>query len=223
MIRLASPGMDSRRWSGTPSRNATAASSTRVNPEVAVAAEGSAAREHDRLFDLSIRNRPVAAEQRHFLFRRDELEAMPLVEADCPCRRRPGANQDRAIGERAQVRKERGAEPAALRIRPGVGMTDQGHVLHRLDAHDRVDPIAFDGGPEADARVDLRLQFLARHVRVVPAVDGYHAAIRLGGVVDYREELIDVSQRAPADHGLGRGAIRSRAALAAPPRPGSPA
>ena len=49
--------------------------------------------EHDRLGDLTIRNGPVAAQQRVLFLAANQLEASTLVESNGPRRRRPRADQ----------------------------------------------------------------------------------------------------------------------------------
>ena len=63
--------------------------------------------------------------------------------------------------------------------RPNVGVADQGHVLHVLDAHDAEQFAVFFPAPEADAAVDLVAKFLPRHVGLVPAVGRDDAIGRL--------------------------------------------
>jgi hypothetical protein len=67
-------------------------------------------------------------------------------------------------------------------------VADQVDVADGLDAHDSEQRAALLVAPERDACADLGVEFVGGHVGVAPAVGGDHAAIRLRGRVDDRED-----------------------------------
>jgi len=79
------------------------------------------------------------------------------------------------------------------------------HLALVLDAHHAERSGVLFRDPENDAVRDLGFQLLRRHVGLVPAVRRDHAAIGLGGVVDYREHLRQVRRAALSDAGRSRG------------------
>ena len=82
-----------------------------------------------------------------------------------------------------------------------VGMADQGHVLHVLDAHHPHQSSFLLHAPEHHARVHLMAQLLPGHVGLLPAVRGDHIAVGLGRVVDDFVHGLEVVFLAQADHG----------------------
>ena len=78
-------------------------------------------------------------------------------------------------------------------------MADQVDVAERLDP-DHPDELAvLLPAPELDARGDLAIQLLRGHVRLVPAIGGDDAAIRLGGRIHDREDGLGLVVTARAD------------------------
>src|SRR5439155_22145555 len=102
----------------------------------------------------------------------------------------------------AEMLQQRAANPVPLARGEYVSVADQINVPYRLDAHDP-DQRAFRlVAPETDLGGDLALQFAKRHVRVVPAIVGDHAAISLGTSIDDGEDdrTLVISTRSDAAH-----------------------
>ena len=114
----------------------------------------------------------------------NERKAVPDVETDRPLGGRPGANEHPPAAARTQVLDECAADPAALVVREDVGVADEIDVIHGLDTHHADEHPLGLVPPEGHPRRDLGVQFLAGHVRLLPAVSGNDAAIGLGGGVD---------------------------------------
>ena len=87
-----------------------------------------------------------------------------------------------------------------LPLRAHVGVPDQRHVLHVLDAHHANQLAVLLVSPELDAIVDLVLQLLPGHVGLLPPVRGDHAPVCLGGVVDDLEDRVEVAIFTSTDH-----------------------
>ena len=105
--------------------------------------------------------------------------------------------------------EQRAADAVALAGGRHVGVADQVHVAHRLDAHDRHQLAAGLVAPERDSGGDLALELVQRHVRLVPAVGRDHAAVCLGGGVDDRGDRRALVIPAGADGAVRHGAGRS--------------
>ena len=120
----------------------------------------------------------------------NQLEAVPLIEADRPVRGGPGADQQRSPGRAAESLEQRAPDAAPLVARRDVGVADQVDVVHGLDSH-HADQLAVGlVPPELHAGFDLAVELLARHIRLVPAVARDHAAIGLGrGIHDPEDRL----------------------------------
>lgn len=157
--------------------------------------------EDDGGFDLAVGDIPVAAEEVGFLGGWDEVEAVALVEADGPAGVGPGADEEGAGGEVAEVVEEMAADATVLLVRADVGVANEGDVLHWLKAHDAEQSILLVEAPELDAVVDLVAEFGLRHVGRGIAVGGDDAAVRFGGVVDEGEKSEEVGFGAGADGG----------------------
>src|SRR5205823_4632793 len=95
--------------------------------------------------------------------------------------------------------QECAADAVALLGWSDVRMTDQVDVVHRLDAHHADEFAVRLVAPELDAGGDLALELTPVHVRLVPAVRGDHAAIRLRGGVDDLERFGALVVAAAAD------------------------
>jgi hypothetical protein len=63
-------------------------------------------------------------------------------------------------------------------------MADQIDVIQRLNAHHTDQGAVHVVAEERDPGCDLVIEFGRRHVRLAPAIVGYHGAIGLGGGVD---------------------------------------
>ncbi len=61
---------------------------------------------------------------------------MALIEADGPVGVCPGADEDRPVGEFAQVGEQEGADALLLVGGADVGVADESDVVDVLDAHD---------------------------------------------------------------------------------------
>src|SRR6201995_4639099 len=146
-------------------------------------------RQHHRRLDLALGDRPVAAQQGGGHVRGDEAEAVANVEADVPFGGRPGADQHASAAERAQVLDERAPHPTTLAAGEHVRVADEIHVVPGLDAHDadetRLDLVA----PEGHAGGSLRVQLIAGHVRLMPAIGRDDAAVDLGWPLNQPPEL----------------------------------
>jgi len=80
-------------------------------------------RQYHRNLHLSIRDVPVSLEKRSLVRWRDQLEAVARVEANCPIRSFPGANQDAPRAQLPQMRKESSTNSAPLAARQDVSVT----------------------------------------------------------------------------------------------------
>jgi hypothetical protein len=81
-----------------------------------------------------------------------------------------------------------GADAAPLAAGQDVGVTDQIHVAHRLDAH-HTDQFAFSLiPPEFDSGGDLAVELSQGHIGFVPAISRDCTAVGLGGSVDDGED-----------------------------------
>jgi hypothetical protein len=143
--------------------------------------------QHHGRFDLALRNRPIGSQQRRLECFRHEPEAVPLIKADRPGRRRPGADQDLANGLRAQMRNQGAADAASLISRQNIGVANQIHVAHGLDAHYSGQCAIDLAAHEVDPRRDLGLKLGGRHVGLVPAIRRDGPAIGLGRRIDDRQ------------------------------------
>ena len=79
--------------------------------------------QYHRNLHLSIRDVPVSLEKRSLVRWRDQLEAVARVEANCPIRSFPGANQDAPRAQLPQMRKESSTNSAPLAARQDVSVT----------------------------------------------------------------------------------------------------
>jgi hypothetical protein len=141
-------------------------------------------RQHHRGLDLALGDPPVAPEQRGLLLGRDELESVAAIERDCPLSRGPGADQEALCAQVEEVPEQLAPDSVALAPRRDVGMPDQVDVSHRLDPHHPDQLTAGLVSPERHPGRDLLVELIRRHIRLAPAVGGYHAAIRLRRRVD---------------------------------------
>ena len=76
--------------------------------------------QYHRNLHLSIRDFPVSLEKRRLVRWRDQLEAVARVEANCPIRSFPGANQDAPRAQLPQMPKESPTNAAPLAARQDV-------------------------------------------------------------------------------------------------------
>src|SRR2546422_6229585 len=113
-----------------------------------------------RFFDLARRYGPVALQQPDFLLVRNQAESAPLVEADRPGRRLPGADEKAPLGPLLQMFQQVAPDSGALLRGSRVRVPDQRHVGHMLQAHDaRYAPVA-PHAEEIDAGVHLGAQLV---------------------------------------------------------------
>src|SRR5215207_3784992 len=155
--------------------------------------------EHHRCLDLAFRYVPVLAQQLRRALGSHVLESVPLVEANCPLGGGPGAHENRPRRAREQVLQQGTADAPALALRHHVGVPDQVHVAHLLDAHHAQERAVVLVAPELHSGRDLGVELVTRHVRLVPAVVGDHAAVRLRRGVHDREYLVALAGAATAD------------------------
>jgi hypothetical protein len=73
--------------------------------------------QYHRNLHLSIRDVPVSLKKRRLVRWRDQLEAVARVEANCPIRSFPGANQDAPRAQLLQMPKESPTNAAPLAAR----------------------------------------------------------------------------------------------------------
>jgi hypothetical protein len=133
------------------------------------------------------------------LLRRDLHEAVFAVEADRPLGGGPRADEHAALRRAHDVLEQRPADAAALVAGDHVGVADEVDVADGLDAHDPEQRAVVLIGPERHAGRDLALEVGHRHVRLVPAVGGDHAAVGLGGGVDDLEDRVSLVLAAGPD------------------------
>jgi hypothetical protein len=97
------------------------------------------------------------------------------------------------------------ADAAALGGGGDVRVADEVDVADGLDPHDAEQLAAGLGAPEGDPGGDLVLELALRHVGLVPAVGGDHAAVGLGRRVDDAEDggALVVAARPDAAHDGG--------------------
>src|SRR6267143_4932864 len=113
---------------------------------------------------------------------------MTEVELDRPIGGSPGADQHGSIAQVAQVLDQLAADASTLIACYDVGMTDQVHITHGLDAHDP-DQLAIRLiSPEHNAGTDLAVELARAHVWLVPPIGRDHAAIGLRGDIHDRED-----------------------------------
>ena len=79
-------------------------------------------------------------------------------------------------------------------------MADQRDVLNVLQTHHAEQLAVLLETPEPDPMLDLILQLLAWHVRVLEPVIGDHPLVCLSRVVDHLEYLIEILIGAWLDH-----------------------
>ena len=109
---------------------------------------------------------------------------MPFVEADSPGGGTPGSYQYRSIAYLTDMCDQRGADAVPLPFGEDISVPDQAHVTHRLASHHaHHDPIDRTAGKQ-NAVGNLRVQLRRRHIRIMPAIVGYHTPINLGRSID---------------------------------------
>src|SRR5512139_312257 len=121
------------------------------------------------------------------------------------------------------MHQELAADALAAFSGPYIGMPDEGHLLHILDAHNANEPAAFLPSPEHHACVKLLPEVLHRHVGFVPPVSGNVALISLRRVVDDGMEDNGIILNAPPDHAfffLPHGQARTQTPQMRAPMPG---
>jgi hypothetical protein len=79
-------------------------------------------------------------------------------------------------------------------------MADESDILYRLDSHDTTQRAGIIVAPELDARVDLKLKLLARHIGFGPAVGGDGPFVSPGTVIDDFVKGFEVAFRAGTNH-----------------------
>ena len=95
--------------------------------------------------------------------------------------------------------QQRLADAFALLRWRDIRVAHERHVALVLQAHDAEHAALFLRHPEHHVGADLPRQLLRRHVRLVPAIRGYHAAIGLGRGIDDGEHLRSVGRAREPD------------------------
>ena len=114
-------------------------------------AEPPLVREDHRGLHLEIGDRPVLSEQTVLFLPGNETKAVLFIKTDGPPRRGPGPDQDRAGRLFMEIGDECSAEASIPKRSPHIGVPDEGHVLHVLDAHHADElPVVFNA-PEQNA------------------------------------------------------------------------
>src|SRR5277367_2896826 len=92
------------------------------------------------------------------------------------------------------------ANTTLLAAGTNIGVSDEGHVAHRLDAHYANQFAILGIAPEHNALIDFMTQFLPGHVRLCEAIRRYDPSISLRTVVDDAPSRFEVVVVAAADH-----------------------
>src|SRR2546421_7835527 len=113
---------------------------------------------------------------------------MTPVAVHRPFRRGPGADQHGPITQRSQMLDQLTAHSSTLVAGQDVGVTDQVHISHGMDAHDS-DQLAIRLiSPEHDPGTNLAVELARAHVWLVPPIGGDHPAICLRSDIHDRED-----------------------------------
>jgi hypothetical protein len=157
--------------------------------------------QHNRSLDLSIWHVPVGLEQRSLARGRDQLEAVAPVEADGPMRGFPGTNQDLPCAELPQMLQQSAANAAPLAAGQDISVTNEIDIVYRLETHHACQPAVLLIAPEHYAGGDLAVEFVPRHVGLMPPIGRDHATISLGGSVDDCQDRLPTVVTAAVDFG----------------------
>src|SRR5271166_2184132 len=89
---------------------------------------------------------------------------------------------------------------ALLADSANVGVSNQGHVLHRLNAHHAGQRASVLVAPKPNAVVNLMLQFLARRIRFGPAICGDDSFVSSRAIINDRPNQLKIAVVTWADH-----------------------
>jgi hypothetical protein len=129
-------------------------------------------RQHDGGLDLAFGDGPIPAQQDGHLVPRDDLEPVLAIELDGPLSGCPCADEKRSRCLGPEVVQQPATDAAPAVGGSDIGVTDERYVLHILQTHDPEQLTVLLETPEPDPMLDLMLQLLARHVRVLEPVVG---------------------------------------------------
>jgi len=109
------------------------------------------------------------------------------------------------MGLPPEVIEEKGSHAAVLVSGQRIGVSNERDVGHMLQPHHACDAAIAPQGEEFHTGPHLRHELVVRHVGVVPAIGGNHAAIGERRVVDQGANYVRVFYRFNYLRPLGNG------------------